>query len=91
LVGRKVELVFDPFDLTHIEIRLRGKPMGLAIPHRICRRSHPKAKPENPDPAAPPASGIGYLKLIDAAHQAELAGRVNYHALTEADEQEDAK
>ena len=31
LVGRKVELVFDPFDLTHIEVRLAGAPMGLAI------------------------------------------------------------
>ena len=29
--GRKVELVFDPFDLTRIEVRLAGVPMGLAI------------------------------------------------------------
>ncbi|RFA03019.1 transposase, partial [Mycobacterium tuberculosis] len=28
LVGRKVELVFDPFDLTRIEVRLAGAPMG---------------------------------------------------------------
>ena len=48
LVGRKVELVFDPFDLTRIEVRLAGAPMGLAIPHHIGRHSHPKAKPETP-------------------------------------------
>lgn len=83
LVGRRVELIFDPFDLTNIEVRLGGKPMGLAIPHRIGRHAHPKAKPETPEP--PPASGIGYLKLVDAAHQAELADRVNYHALTSPD------
>ena len=52
LVGRKVELVFDPFDLTRIEVRLAGAPMGLAIPHHIGRHSHPKAKPETPSDAA---------------------------------------
>jgi putative transposase len=87
LVRRKVELVFDPFDLTTIEVRLHGKPMGLAIPHRIGRHAHPKAKPEQPEPPAP-GSGIGYLKLIDAAHQAELADRVNYAAFTPADNDE---
>jgi putative transposase len=87
LVGRRVELVFDPFDLTTIEVRLHGKPMGLAIPHRIGRHAHPKATPEQPEPPAP-GSGIGYLKLIDAAHQAELADRVNYTAFTPADNDE---
>jgi putative transposase len=82
LVGRTVELVFDPFDLATIEVRHHGKPMGLAIPHRIGRHAHPKARPETPPPPAPPASGIAYLPLIDAAHQAELAERVNYQAIT---------
>jgi putative transposase len=81
LVGRKVELVFDPFDLTRIEVRLAGVPMGLAIPHHIGRHSHPKAKPETP--AAPPKrTGIDYAKLIETAHQAELARGVNYAALS---------
>jgi putative transposase len=81
LVGRKVESIFDPFDLTRIEVRLAGTPMGLAIPHHIGRHSHPKAKPETP--AAPPQpSGIDYAKLIEAAHAAELARGVNYAALT---------
>jgi putative transposase len=85
LVGRKVELVFDPFDLTTIEVRLHGKPMGLAIPHRIGRHAHPKARPETPPAPPPPASGIAYLPLIDAAHQAELAIKVNYAALLGGD------
>ena len=81
LVGRKVELVFDPFDLTRIEVRLAGVPMGLAIPHHIGRHSHPKAKPETPT-TPPQPSGIDYAKLIETAHQAELARGVNYAALT---------
>ena len=28
LVGRKVELVFDPFDLTRIEVRYQHRPLG---------------------------------------------------------------
>ena len=82
LIGRRVELVFDPFDLTQLEVRDQGKPMGLAIPHKIGRHSHPKARPETP-PAPPPSpTGIDYAALIDAAHQAQLAHGVNYAALT---------
>ncbi len=75
-----------PFDLTRIEVRLAGVPMGLAIPHHIGRHSHPKAKPETP--AAPPKpSGIDYAKLIETAHAAELARGVNYAALSGAADQ----
>jgi putative transposase len=82
LVGRRVELVFDPFDLATIEIRLNGAPKGLAIPHRIGRHAHPKARPETPTP--PPApTGIDYLRLIDAAHHQHLAGQINYAALAD--------
>ena len=76
LVGRKVELVFDPFDLTRVEVRLAGTPMGPAIPHRIGRHSHPKAKPETPS-TPPKPSGIDYAQLIETAHAAELARGVN--------------
>ena len=82
LTGRRVELVFDPFDLTTIEVRVAGVPAGTAIPHRIDRHAHPKARPETP-PAPPPATSIDYARLLDAAHQAELAQGVNYAALTD--------
>jgi putative transposase len=86
LVGRRVELVFDPFDLTTVAVRVRGVPAGTAIPHRIGRHSHVKARPETPpDPPAP--TGIDYARLIADAHHAELAEGVNYAALTSADGQ----
>jgi putative transposase len=73
LAGRKVELVFDPFDLASIQVRWQGNPAGQAIPHVIGRHSHPKARPEQPAP--PPApTGIDYIGLVDAAHDADLAG-----------------
>ncbi|BBX72346.1 hypothetical protein MSHI_02520 [Mycobacterium shinjukuense] len=73
--------MFDPFDLTRIQVRAGGVPMGLAIPHHIGRHAHPKAKPETPS-APPRPSGIDYAQLIETAHAAELAREVNYAALT---------
>jgi putative transposase len=73
LTGRKVELVFDPFDLTSIEVRWQGNPAGHATPHLIGRHAHPKARPEQPVPPAP-ATGIDYIALLDAAHDTRLAG-----------------
>ncbi len=83
LVGRKVELVFSPFNLEHLEIRYRDRSYGLAVPFQITRHAHPKARPETP-PTAPTPTGIDYTRLIDAAHQTELAQGVNYAALTRA-------
>jgi putative transposase len=76
LVGRRVELVFDPFDLTTIAVRLRGVPAGTAIPHRIGRHAHIKARPETP-PELPSPTGIDYARLIDRTHQAQLGDPVN--------------
>ncbi len=81
LVGRKVELVFDPFDLTFLRVRLDGTDAGTALPFQITRHSHPKARPEVPAEPPRPVTGIDYLALIEATHTAELAGKVNYSAL----------
>jgi putative transposase len=81
LVGHRVELVFDPFDLTTMAVRVRGVPAGFAIPHRIGRHSHVKARPET-SPEQPTPTGIDYARLIDDAHHAELAEGVNYAALS---------
>jgi putative transposase len=56
----------------------------VAIPHRIGRHAHPKARPETPTTEPPTApSGIDYLHLIDAAHQQHLAEQINYAALVD--------
>jgi len=81
LVGRKVEVVFDPFDLTVLEVRYQGRPMGTAVPHRIGRHVHPDARPDLPPPPAT-TTGIDYLALIAEQHRAGLAVRINYTDLT---------
>ena len=85
LVGRRVELVFDPFDLTDIEVRHQQRSFGTAVAFRIGRHAHPKARPEQPDTGPPPPTGIDYLRLLDATHQQRLAARINYAALADVD------
>ena len=81
LAGRRVECVFDPFDLSAVEVRWNGKPYGLARPQQVRRHSHPKAKPEAPA-APPPGTGIDYLGIIAAEHeQAARRHRIRYDAL----------
>jgi putative transposase len=80
LVGRKVELVFDPFDLTRIEVRYQHRPFGLAVPLQIGRHTHPQAEREVPPPSV---TGIDYLKLLADRRDAELGGqRIDYASLT---------
>jgi putative transposase len=84
LAGRRIELVFDPFDLTSIDVRWQGRAAGQAIPHVIGRHSHPKARPEQPAPPAP-ATGIDYIGLLDAAHDTRLAGgAISFAGLSDA-------
>jgi putative transposase len=83
LVGRKVELVFSPFNLEAIQVHYRDAHYGRAVPHRITRHAHPKAKPETAEPTPPPATGIAYLQLVADAHQQQVAAdeRIGFHAL----------
>ncbi|MGH8996201.1 MAG: DDE-type integrase/transposase/recombinase [Acidimicrobiales bacterium] len=78
LVGRKIELVFDPFDLTRIEVRWAGRPMGNAVPHTIGRHVHPAARPEPDVEPPPPATGIDYLHLVETRADTELGERTSY-------------
>ncbi len=81
LVGRRVELVFDPFDLADIAVRYTGRDMGTAIPHHLGRHVHPAATPTHQTQPAP-ATGIDYLSLVRDRHAAVLAHRVNYAAMS---------
>ena len=82
LSGRRVELVFDPFDLTVLSVRSGGLDAGTATPHHITRHAHPKARPEPlPGDDAPRATGIDYLALLGEQHSKQDKSRVNYSAL----------
>ena len=81
LVGTRVELVFNPSDLTDIDVRAHSRSYGKATPSQIRRHVHPKARAEAPPPAAP--TGIDYLRLIEERHTASLAARLHYAHLAD--------
>lgn len=84
LVGRHIELLFDPFNLERVEVRFEGRPMGLAVPVRISRHVHPKVRVEAAPPPVP--TGIDYLSLTAARHHAELARPISFAELAGADQ-----
>ena len=94
LVGVRVQLLFDPFDLTDIEVRYQDRPMGRAVPRRIDRHVHPAARPEAAPPPRP--SGIDYLGLVADRVSAEERSRMGIKysrladdtAITEEEEEE---
>ena len=80
LVGRKVELVFDPFDLSQLTVYWAGRKVGRAVPQVIGRHAHPKAPPdEDPEPVT--WTGIDYLGLVADAGQEGLGQRLNLAGL----------
>lgn len=84
LVGRRVELRFDPEDLTTIDVFAEGRPAGVATPFVIGHHTH-KAVPQAARPA-PEATGVDYLGLVAAAHEAETVGPISYMQVPLLDE-----
>jgi putative transposase len=86
LVGRKVELVFDPDNLENIDVRVASTSYGKAVPSRLRRHVHPKV---THGPIPPPApTGIDYLRLIEARHTHSLENRLQYAHLDHATDPE---
>jgi putative transposase len=81
LAGSKVELVFDPFDLTDIDVRHHGRPAGKAVPFRIGKHVHAKAHADAPPASAP--TGIDYLRLVQDRHTRALGQRLQYAQLSD--------
>ena len=92
LVGRRVELIFDPFDLASIEIRHNGQSFGHAVVHRMTahvhaqvdgRRDHDR---EGSDPPAP--TGIDYLAMVETEHDHATRRSINFADLDQPDQEE---
>jgi len=82
-----VELVFDPFEMTEIEVRYEGREMGKAIPRKITRHTHPAARQESVP--APKASGIDYLGLVAERVARETARRIAYAEIDKPNDDND--
>ena len=85
LVGRRIQLVFDPFDLQHLQVRHDDRDFGIAVPHELKVHVHPKATAEPPDivdgmEATP--TGIDYLSLIEHEHRQATRRTINFADLS---------
>ncbi len=81
LVGRRVELRYDPEDLSAVDVFLDGKPAGTATPFITRRHVHRAVPQAAPPPPAP--TGIDYLGLVAAAHEEEAGtgAKIDFTAL----------
>lgn len=76
LVGRRVEVRYDPEDLTRLDVYLNERPAGCATPFTIGRHTA-KTVPQAARPT-PQATGIDYLGMVQAAHEDETIGTIHY-------------
>ena len=83
LIGRRVELRFDPEDLTHLDVFWEGRSVGVAAPFVIGRHVHRRV-PQAQPPAPPPSTGVDYLGLVVAEHEQQLLGHIAYRDLPRA-------
>jgi putative transposase len=92
LANQHVELIFDPFDLSRVQVRADGRPAGEAVALVIRRHVHPRARREPAPAAEPKQTGIDYLGLIEARHRARKQQRIDYRALEHhSNEQEEGQ
>jgi len=61
--------------------------MGQAVPMVIGRHSHPGARAEPGVEAPPPATGIDYLRLVEARADAVLEQRISYAGMPDGQAQ----
>jgi transposase InsO family protein len=68
LRSQTIQIRYDPFDLTQIEVWFNDAFLQLAEPDRIVTTVHPDVTPD-PVPAPEPDSGLDYLALLRAEHE----------------------
>jgi transposase InsO family protein len=74
LAGQKIELRYDPFDLSEIQVRWEGKQYANAIPLKMRRHTDKRvAPPSEPEPSpGPPSSFLD--QLVGDLRQRETSG-----------------
>jgi len=82
LIDRRVELRYDPEDLTRLDVFWEGLPAGTAEPFVLGRHTHPAV----PQAARPPVTptGIDYLGLVLEAHEKTTRDAIAYRDLPAA-------
>lgn len=62
LVGQRVILLFDPFDLVQVHLVHRGQRVGTASPQQLVARTYNQAQPRRPTPPPEPLASSRAFK-----------------------------
>ena len=86
LRGQTIELRYDPFDLSQLELWFQDTFLQMAQPDQLVKPIHPNVTLD-PHPASPPQeTGLDYLALLRTEHhrliQAQLEG-IHFSHLTD--------
>ena len=76
LVGQRIEIRYDPEDLTRMDVFHSDRPAGVASPFTIGR--HVAKRVPQAERPAPEATGIDYLGMVQAAHEDDTIGTIHY-------------
>ncbi|MBU0491035.1 MAG: DDE-type integrase/transposase/recombinase [Chloroflexi bacterium] len=68
LRGQQIELRYDPFDLTQLEVWFQNTFLQRAEPDRVVTTVHRDVEPD-PVPTPPPGTGLDYLALLRAERE----------------------
>jgi len=91
LRGRTVELRYDPFDLSRIEVWFQDTFLQIAELDRLVTTVHPDVTPD-PTPVAPPDTGLDYLALLRTERERLLREQlqgIQFTQLTPTEESDD--
>lgn len=74
LVGRKVEVRFDPFELSKVRIYVDGAFVDTAQPMEMTSRTFRKALPRRAEKPAPLESSEAYRRQVSQGYKREIDG-----------------
>lgn len=86
LIGREVQIRYDPFDLSVIQVWHEGERFPDAAPHKLAREHDGRVRPRPERPAELPAGGLSYLNALLRKHQNEARaalGRISFSNIQE--------
>jgi len=69
LRGQTIDLRYDPFDLSQLELWFQDTFLQLAQPERLVQLSLPDLELDPTPASPPPQTGLDYLALLRAEHQ----------------------
>ena len=75
-----IDLIWVAGYVTHLDVYWEGHPAGQAIPFILGRHVH-RQVPQALPPAPPAPTGVDYLGLVLAAHDAETLGQLAFRDL----------